>query len=138
MKSRDALIRLRRFEVDEKRQKLADIELMIADFRRMAEDLDRQILAEQERAGVSDVNHFAYPTFAKAAAQRRNNLLRSAQDLEARLDIAREELATAFEELKKAELMEEREAERVRAGRGRAEQADLDRIAAHTHHRAAS
>ena len=134
MKSRETLIRLRRFEVDERRQRLADIETMIHDFRQMAADLDRQILAEQERAGVSDVNHFAYPTFAKAAIQRRNNLLASVHDLEAKRDKAREDLANAFEELKKVELIEERDAERVRTGRSHAEQVELDRVAAHTHH----
>ena len=71
MKSRETLIRLRRFEVDEKRQKVADIESMIADFRQMVTDLERQIQVEQERAGVSDVNHFAYPIFAMAVIQRR-------------------------------------------------------------------
>lgn len=133
MKSRETLIRLRRFEVDEKRQTLADIEGMIADFRGMAADLDRQILAEQDRSGVSDINHFAYPTFAKAAMQRRDNLLASAHDLEAKLDKAREDLAVAFEELKKAELIEERDADRLRIARQRSEQAELDHIAAHPH-----
>ena len=63
MKSRDAMIRLKRFDVEEKRRKVADIEAMIGDFNHMAVDLDRQIAIEQERAGVSDVNHYAYPTF---------------------------------------------------------------------------
>jgi len=81
MKSRDALIRLKRFDVEEKRRKVADIEAMIGDFNHMAVDLDRQIAIEQERAGITDVNHYAYPTFAKAAIQRRNNLTASASDL---------------------------------------------------------
>jgi hypothetical protein len=81
MKSRDALIRLKRFDVEEKRRKVADIEAMIGEFNHMAVDLDRQIAIEQERAGISDVNHYAYPTFAKAALQRRNNLTASARTL---------------------------------------------------------
>jgi flagellar export protein FliJ len=110
MKSRDALIRLKRFEVDEKRRKVADIEMMIGDFHHMAADLDRQIAIEQERSGVSDTNHYAYPTFAKAAIQRRDNLLASAGDLQAKLDAARTELAEAMEELGRVELLEERDA----------------------------
>src|SRR4029450_6907115 len=78
MKSRDALIRLKRFEVEEKRRKVAEIETMIAALNPMATDLDRQIAIEQERAGITDVNHYAYPTFAKAAMARRNNLAVSA------------------------------------------------------------
>jgi flagellar protein FliJ len=118
MKSRDAVIRLKRFEVEEKRRKVADIEAMIGDFNNMAADLDRQIGIEQERAGISDVNHYAYPTFAKAAIQRRNNLTASAADLEARLASARAELDEANEDLKKIELLEERDAERLRLDQG--------------------
>src|SRR5687768_5875216 len=107
MKSRDALSRLKRFEVEEKRRKVVEIESMIGDFNQMAADLDRQIAIEQERAGVTDVNHYAYPTFAKAAVARRDNLLASAVDLQAKLQAARETLAEADEELKRIELLEE-------------------------------
>ncbi len=85
MKSRDALSRLKRFEVEERRRQVAEIESMIGDFNQMALDLDRQIAIEQERAGVSDTTHYAYPTFAKAAIQRRDNLRKSALGLEAKL-----------------------------------------------------
>src|SRR6187397_18748 len=105
MKSRDALIRLKRFEVEERRRKVAEIESMIGEFAQMAADLDRQIAIEQERAGITDVNHYAYPTFAKAAVQRRDNLTASTADLEAKLSAARATLAEAFEELKKIELL---------------------------------
>ena len=43
MKSRDAVSRLKRFEVEEKQRKVAEIETMIGDFGQMAQDLDRQI-----------------------------------------------------------------------------------------------
>jgi len=131
MKSRDAVIRLKRFEVEEKRRKVADIESMIGEFSHMAADLDRQIAIEQERAGVSDVNHYAYPTFAKAAIQRRNNLTASAQDLEAKLSSARGDLEEAVEELKKIELIEERDAERLRIEQARNPQPELVEVGAH-------
>jgi flagellar export protein FliJ len=121
MKSRDALSRLKRFDVEEKQRKVSEIEVMIGDFNQMASDLDRQIAVEQERAGVSDTNHFAYPTFAKAAIQRRDNLLASAADLEAKLASAREILTEAFQELKKVELLEERDGERMKIEQARAE-----------------
>jgi flagellar export protein FliJ len=129
MKSRETLARLRRFDVEEHQQKVADIEMMIADFKQMAADLERQIEVEQERAGVSDVNHYAYPTFAKAAIQRRENLLASIGDLEAKLVSAREDLAEAFEELKKVELIQERDAERNRVYANAVEQSELDEMA---------
>ncbi|MGI9386752.1 MAG: flagellar export protein FliJ [Methyloligellaceae bacterium] len=134
MKSRETLMRLHRFDVDEKRRQVADIELMINEFRRMATDLDRQIEVEQEAAGVSDVNHYAYPTFAKAAIQRRDNLLASVAELEGKLDAARDELAAAVEELKKVELMDERSAVRDNRERNKREQGELDEVAANAHH----
>src|SRR6202048_2781592 len=81
MKSRETLIRLRKFQVDERRRKAAQIEGMIAEFERMCGDLDREIRTEQERAGIHDPSHFAYPTYAKAAMQRKENLKRSAGEL---------------------------------------------------------
>ena len=130
MKSRDAIIRLKRFEVDEKRRKVAEIEAMIGEFNHMASDLDRQIAIEQERAGVSDVNHYAYPTFAKAALQRRDNLATSVAGLEAKLAAARAELDEAGEDLKKIELLQERDAERLRVDQTPGP-ADLVTVGAH-------
>jgi flagellar export protein FliJ len=109
MKSRDTLIRLKRFQVDEKRRRVAQIETMVAEFNRMAADLDREIAAEEQKAGITDPSHFAYPTYARAAGQRRDNLRQSAQNLHTQLDDAKAELGEAFEELKKAESLEDRE-----------------------------
>ena len=133
MKSRDSLIRLKRFQVDEKRRQVAQIEMMIADFARMVADLDDQIVAEQNRVGIHDITHFAYPTFAKAAIQRRENLKVSVKDLEVKLDAARDDLAVAVEDLKKIELMEERDQARDRAERDAHEQDALDEMASRRH-----
>jgi flagellar export protein FliJ len=129
MKSRDTLIRLKKFQVDEKRRRVAQIESMIADFDRMASDLDREIKVEQERAGIHDPGHFAYPTYAKAASQRRENIKRSADDLKVQLDAAKEALTDAFEELKKVELLDERDQMRERATEEAQERSDLEAIA---------
>ena len=133
MKSRDSLIRLKRFQVDEKRRQVSQIESMIADFEKMVGDLEDQIVAEQNRVGIHDVAHFAYPTFAKAAMQRRDNLKVSIHDLEVKLSGARDELAGAVEDLKKIELIEERDQHRERAERDVAEQETLDEMAGRRH-----
>ncbi|MBI3433628.1 MAG: flagellar export protein FliJ [Proteobacteria bacterium] len=130
MKSRDTLNRLKKFQVDERRRRVAQIEGMIADFERMAGDLEREIQTEQERAGIHDPAHFAYPTYAKAAIGRRENLRRSADELRGQLADARDALQEAFEELKKVELLDERDQMRERADENMREQADLDAIAA--------
>jgi flagellar FliJ protein len=126
MKSRETLIRLKRFQVDEKRRKVAQIEVMIAEFERIAGDLEREIKAEQDRAGIHDPAHFAYPTYAKAAMQRRENLKHSAADLKLQLEDAKGALAEAFEEMKKVELLDERDQMRERADEDAREQSELE------------
>ncbi|MCB1414285.1 MAG: flagellar export protein FliJ [Xanthobacteraceae bacterium] len=128
MKSRETLIRLKKFQVDEKRRRVAQIEGMIAEFQRMTVELEREIETEQERAGINDPTHFAYPTYAKAAIQRRENLTRSIDELQAQLDEAKNSLADAFEELKKVELLDERDQARERAEESAREQAELNNI----------
>ncbi len=109
MKSRDTLIRLKQFHVEESRRKLAQIEAMIGEFARMAGDLDREIALEEQRAGISDTAHFAYPTYARAARARRDNLMRSSEELRGQLDDAKARLESALEELGKMTSLEGRE-----------------------------
>src|SRR5262249_8535631 len=128
MKSRETLIRLKKFQVDEKRRRVAQIEGMIAEFQRMSVELEREIQTEQERAGINDPTHFAYPTYAKAAIQRRENLSRSADELRVQLEDAKALLSEAFEELKKVELLDEPDPAPDGAEDSAREQAELDSI----------
>ena len=126
MKSRESLIRLKRFQVDEKRRQVGQIELMVTEFQGMIRDLDTQIAVEEEKAGIDDIGHFAYPTFAKAALQRKENLLVSIADLNEQLERAQDQLREAVGELKKVEKLEERDQQREMAAREQAEQDELD------------
>lgn len=106
MKSRDTVARLRRFQVDETRRRVVQIETMIAEFSKMARDLDREIALEEQRAGISDLSHFAYPTYARAARTRRDNLQRSAEELTSQLDEARQFLEETLADPSNAKLLE--------------------------------
>ncbi len=132
MKSQQ-LIRIHRFQVDEKRRAVAQIETMIADFNRKIAELDQQIELEQNRSGISDVTHFAYPTFARAALVRKENLQTSIDALAGQLDAAKDDLAEAFAELKRLELMAERETARLRSARLAQEQMAMDEVALGMH-----
>jgi flagellar protein FliJ len=128
MKSRETLIRLKKFQVDERRRKVAQIETMIAEFERMAGDLEREIRVEQDRAGIHDPAHFAYPTYAKAAMARRENLNRSADELRGQLEGVKGGLDDALDELKKAELLDERDQMRDREADNAGEQSELEAV----------
>lgn len=118
MKSRESVVRLKRFQVEEKRRQVAQIDMMVAEFNRMSAELDVQINAEQERTGIRDTSHFAYSTFAKAAIQRRDNLRASADELRMQREAAQDGLVEAEEELTKLEALAERDRVEGDEGRG--------------------
>jgi flagellar protein FliJ len=109
MKSRDTLVRLKRFHLEEKRRRVRQIEMMLAEFARMTADLDREIANEEKRAGITDPAHFAYPTYARAASVRRDNLKSSISELLAQIDEAKAAQDEAQAELLKFETLEVRD-----------------------------
>lgn len=109
MKSRENLVRLKQFQANEKRRQLLQLDMMMADFERMASELDVQIQAEERKAGITDTNHFAYPTFARAARQRRDNLQASQAGLAAQRAEAEAAVEEAEAELARAEMLENRD-----------------------------
>lgn len=116
MKSRESHVRLKMFQVNEKTRQLSQIQLMMGEMEKMAAELEYQIAAEEKKAGISDPAHFAYPTFAKAARQRADNLQNSIRELKVQMDAAELALEESQAEYSKAAALEERDAGQ-RAGR---------------------
>ena len=85
----ERLRRSKEFDANQSRLRANQIETTIAEFDRMCIDLGRQIEAEEMRARIEDPTHFAYPTYAKAARERRAKLQRSADALRTELDTLR-------------------------------------------------
>ncbi len=98
--------RLLEFQIGQRRSTIAQIWTMIADFDRKTIALDRDIRIEEDRANNHDPYHFAYPTYAKAAIQRRENLMRSSRELKVQLDAATKALDEAVEELRTIHLVQ--------------------------------
>jgi flagellar FliJ protein len=116
MKSREMAISLKRREAEEIARKVDDLERIIREFDQMASDLDRQIQLEEDRTGVRDRQHFSYSTFAKAAAQRRDNLRQSTEGLREKLAAAVRERDDTIEQLSRA-AQQASEREESRSGR---------------------
>jgi len=114
MKPRESALRLKRFEATERSRKVSDLEATIRTFDQLVFDLDRQIASEEDRTGVKDLGHFAYSTFAKAAAQRRDNLKTSIADLRVQLEAAILARDEAADTLAKAEAGEGRDSDVTR------------------------
>jgi flagellar FliJ protein len=83
----EGLRRSREFNADQNRRRAKQIEMMIAEFDRRCIELGQQIEAEETRARIKDPKHFAYPTYAKSARERRAKLQRSADAF--RVELAR-------------------------------------------------
>ncbi len=121
MKSRDSLLRLKRFQVEDHKRRIAKIEMMVNEFARMAGELDREITNEETRSGISDPAHFAYPTYARSARARRDNLKASADELRGQIEDVRVKLELAVEDLRKVEALDGRERDGSRQDHGRSD-----------------
>lgn len=95
MRLRENVLKAKHFQLEAARRRAAQVETMVAELDRMAAELDQQIVHEERRAGISDPTHFAYPTFARAARQRRDNLAASVRDLALQRESAAAALADA-------------------------------------------
>ncbi|AGF76134.1 hypothetical protein [Bartonella vinsonii] len=109
MKPRESMVRLRMFQVRGKRREIAQLKMMIAEFERMVLELEAQIINEERKSGNNDVNHFAYSALARAARQRRDNLINSIRDLQIQKTNAEITLHEINTELQYAQLLEARE-----------------------------
>ncbi|WP_019221388.1 hypothetical protein [Bartonella senegalensis] len=109
MKPRKSIVRLKMFQVRGKRREIAQLEMMIAEFEQMVSELEAQILHEERKSGNSDVYHFAYSALARAARQRRDNLINSIRDLQLQKTNAEIALHEVTTELQRAQLLEARE-----------------------------
>lgn len=97
-----AQLRLTNFETAACRRRIVQTRTMIADFERLAAELDCEVRAEEDRTGIHDPRHFAYSTVAKAAGLRRDNLMHSIAQLKIQLDTAHADLEAALEKLRSA------------------------------------
>ena len=133
MKSRETLVRLHRFKVDEIRRRLKLLDDMRGDLAKKMSDLELMMQEEQRRAAHSDLGRLAYPSFARSVVARRENIQRSIDEVEKQASTVTEELQAAFRELKKYEIAAENVAERDRVEVARQVQAELDDIAMSRH-----
>lgn len=109
MKLQETVVRLKRFQIEEKRRRVTQIESMVAEFSKIARELDQEVVLEEQRAGIFDTSHFAYPTYARAARTRRDNLHRSSEELMSQLEDARNRLEEALADLGKTYVGDSRE-----------------------------
>ena len=138
MKKRASLIRYRQWQVDEQRRKLADLYAVAEDLALQARNLETTLASEQEKAKRSSHLSFAYPGFAEQAVKRRENLKRTSDEIDSQIETAKGELSELFQELKKIEILDQRQGEREQAEIRKSEDQQLDELAGDRHRRSAA
>ena len=130
------LIRLSKFNVDEKRRVLTQLqareEHVIEEIRKGEEQLrHEQQLAAEDSIGVG----FAYGAYHQAWMKKRDLMHQALAAVRAEIEKAREELAEAFRELKTYEVTQANREKREREEADRKEQIFLDEVGLTMHRR---
>ncbi|EWY35676.1 hypothetical protein N825_35980 [Skermanella stibiiresistens SB22] len=123
------LIRLHKWRLDEKRKALAELQTLADKLANDVARLENEIKSEQEIARGSAEASFGYANFAKLAIERRKRLAQSIAQVEAQITEATDEMAEAFQEVKRYELAQEGRDKRDEAKRKQRENAALDEVA---------
>ena len=129
MRGLPAVIRLRQFQLEEKRRALAQLQGLRTELDQKARDLEAEVTDEQRAAAMSRETVWTYAAYAQAVIERRANLKKSLAEVDKRIEAARHEVADAYRELRKYEMAEERAQLRAAAEAARREQQELDEIA---------
>lgn len=126
MKGLNQLIRLHRWRLDEKRQKVAELERLSEGLHQNLTDLASEVASEQQVAGERPEQAITYGAYAAAVIDRRERLATSLKDLENAMATALDEVSEAFREFKKYDLIKTRNERIARQREDRQQQADLD------------
>lgn len=128
MKALDGLIRLHRWRLDEKRLKLSELERLVGNLREEIRKLGETVVAERAVALNSVEGSFAFGSFAVEAVERRHRIEQSLAEAEEQVRAASEEVAEAFRDLKKFDIVKGRETRLADERARRQEQTSLDEI----------
>lgn len=126
MKGLDSILRLHEWKLDEKRRKVADLERLAQRLHDQIAGLEKEKQAEQKVAAGDPMAARSYGNYAAGLIQRREKLVKSLSGVEQEMARALDEVAEAFREFKKFDLIRERNKERELALDKRRQQGELD------------
>jgi flagellar export protein FliJ len=129
MKALPTLIRMHKWQLDERRRQLEELRRAKADLTERAQQLAAEIESEGRLAGESAEAGRAYGRYLPAALQRRERLAQSLREIDGQIEQALAHVAAAYRELKRYEVAAANQDRRERAAAERREQAVLDEVA---------
>jgi flagellar protein FliJ len=123
------IIRLQKLQLDEKRRTLAELQNLGDRLKAEIEKLKEEIAHEQATARDDFAVSFTYANFAQAAMERGRKLGESLLQVEVQISVATDQMAEAYQELKRFELAEEERLKREKDKQKRKEAIMLDETA---------
>lgn len=129
MSAVDSLIRLHRWQLDERRRQVADLDALAAKLRLEEVRLIAEQKSEQNIAAESTEAASAYGGYARRVIERRQKLEASLASVEQQITAARAALAEAYQEVKRYEIAAANRALQVRKRVARQSQLALDEVA---------
>jgi len=125
-----SLIRLHEWTVDEKQRKLGELSRLQADLEMQKANLIEEHVREKAAASADPAGAgVTYPAYYERMKQRRDNLQDSIEQMDVVIAYARDELAEAYQELKKYETVDANRQRRIEQEMARREQVMLDEVA---------
>jgi flagellar export protein FliJ len=134
----DQLVRLHRWTLDEKRQKLAELERFRVKLLDNVEALEAELAREQAAADRSSIASISLPAFIKMTIDRRRKIEGSIAEVDRSIAAAREEITQAFQEFKKYETAHGNHLRREAQKQSRREQTASDELGIELHRRQAA
>lgn len=128
MRGLPSLIRLHKWQLEEQQRQLAQLEGLQQQFVGRIRILDAEVAAESAAAGAASETGHVLGGYIQASLQRRRNLEQSAAGVQSQIDDVREQVAEAFQELKRFELAHEQNLRRERKTARRRERVQEDEI----------
>ncbi len=98
------LIRMHKYELDEKRRVLAELYGALALLERQRRELERALEKEKEEVSRTGDIHFTFALYLEKVKRQRKALDDQEAALERQIDIAKESMMETFSDLKKYEM----------------------------------
>jgi flagellar export protein FliJ len=121
-----SLVRVHRWILDEKRQALANLLQLTERFKEELGVVEESLAAERAEASRTLDGALAFQTYIAPALDRRAKLRQTVANLDSEIEVARDEVGAAFQELKKFETAQETQERRKAADHRRRDQIALD------------
>ncbi|PCI49604.1 MAG: flagellar export protein FliJ [Alphaproteobacteria bacterium] len=134
-KGMTGMIRLHKWQLDEKRRNMVELEKMKSDLLQNLTDLQNELIREQQKIASSSVINIGYAAYAQQVMVRRVNIVNSMVEIEVSIEDMKDQVAEAFKELKKYEVVEQRQRERKLADFKLRQQSEADELSINLYRR---